>query len=376
MSAGTPRAGGAKRPSFGERVLAWFKRFGRKDLPWQHEPSPYRVWISEVMLQQTRVATVIPYYTAFMQRFPDVSDLAQAPVDEVLRLWSGLGYYARARHLHQAARLICERHGGQFPLQIEQAAALPGVGRSTAGAILALGAAQRHPILDGNVRRLLARHAAVPGWPGSAAASRVLWAHAEALTPHTRVADYTQAMMDLGALVCTRSRPACGECPVRIDCAAHGRGEVHRYPAPRPRRELPVRRVRMLLLCNEAGEVLLERRPPSGIWGGLWSLPECPEEAEPSTWCRERLGLELQHGIIWPVVRHTFSHFRLDITPMRGYVETVGGRVMDPSGSVWYNTSNPDTHGLPAPVIRMLARLHAEHKGDFDGSHRALRQAG
>lgn len=241
--------------NFAARLLRWYDRHGRKDLPWQRARTPYTVWVSEVMLQQTQVATVIPYFERFMARFPDVRTLADAPLDAVLAHWSGLGYYSRARNLHRAAQQIRDRHGGVFPEDMDAIAALPGIGRSTAGAILAQALGQRHAILDGNVKRVLTRHRAIAGWPGQSAVERRLWEIAEAETPHARVADYTQAIMDLGAMVCTRARPRCGACPVADDCAARAAGTVSRYPAPKPRKTLPVRQTRMLLVTNGEGEV-------------------------------------------------------------------------------------------------------------------------
>ncbi len=268
---------------FSAALLDWYDHHGRRDLPWQSEPTPYRVWVSEIMLQQTQVSTVIPYYRRFMQSFPDVAALAAAGQDQVLHHWSGLGYYARARHLHAAAQRVVQS-GGAFPDTLEAVMALPGVGRSTAGAILALACAQRHPILDGNVKRVLARFHAVDGWPGQATVQKRLWQLAEMYTPHARVAHYTQAIMDLGATLCTRGRPDCGQCPVRSGCAAHGSSRQADYPAPRPARILPVRTVTMLLLGNQASELLLERRPPTGIWGGLWSFPELAADTDIGGW--------------------------------------------------------------------------------------------
>lgn len=340
---------------FAERLLAWYDTHGRKDLPWQRDPTPYRVWVSEVMLQQTQVATVIPYFERFMARFPALPDLAAASVDEVLALWSGLGYYSRARNLHRAAGRIAAEHGGVFPATLEQVMALPGVGRSTAGAILALSRGQRHPILDGNVRRVLARYHAVDGWPGQAEVEQRLWQQAEEHTPAELVAHYTQAIMDLGATLCTRSRPRCGDCPQAVECAAHAAGDPARYPAPRPRKTLPERQVTLLLVTNERGEVLLERRPPSGVWGGLWTLPETEEESA-ALWCGRR-GLALREERAWPPLRHTFSHFHLDISPRHVRVADAGSAVMEPAGAVWYKPDLCDQLGLPAPIKRLLARL-------------------
>jgi A/G-specific adenine glycosylase len=260
---------------FGRRVLEWFDAHGRKQLPWQEDPTPYRVWVSEIMLQQTQVATVIPYYQRFMARFPDIGTLAAAEPDEVLRFWAGLGYYARARHLHQTARILCDRYDGELPLDIATLQELPGIGRSTAGAILALASGQRQA---DSGRQRQAPAGAVRGdrgWPGQSRVLATLWDLAERYTPAERVADYTQAMMDLGATVCTPRRPRCEMCPLAEGCAARQQGRVAELPASKPRRDLPVRTTRMLLLRTMDGEVLLERRPPAGIWGGLWSFPEC-----------------------------------------------------------------------------------------------------
>lgn len=263
---------------FAARVLEWYSACGRKALPWQANRTPYRVWVSEIMLQQTQVATVIPYYRRFVDAFPDVAALAGAGLDDVLRHWSGLGYYARARNLHRAARAVVEQHGGRFPERVEDAVALPGIGRSTAGAILSLACGQRHPILDGNVKRVLARYHAVEGWPGKSSVSSELWAHAECHTPHESVAEYNQAMMDLGATVCTRT-PDCDACPVRGDCRARNLGLQRRYPGRREKRAKPRRRTHMALALFD-GAVYLEKREASGIWGGLWSLPEFVSTAD------------------------------------------------------------------------------------------------
>ena len=344
--------------AFSARVLAWFDRHGRTDLPWQRQPTAYRVWVSEIMLQQTRVSVVVDYYQRFMTRFPSIAALADAPQDEVLHLWSGLGYYARARNLQRTAQLLRNVHDGEFPASFDQVAALPGIGRSTAGAILALSRGERHAILDGNVKRVLARYHAIDGWPGTTAVAKRLWSLAEGHTPETRVAAYSQAMMDLGATLCTRSRPRCSECPVASDCAALGSGRVAQLPAPKPRRAMPVRTTRMLLLCAADGAVLLQRRPPAGIWGGLWSFPQCPPEADPATWCRSELGLAVEIGDHWPTLRHTFSHFHLDITPVLARARTEDGAVMEAGQYVWYNGGHIDRLGLAAPVQRLLNTLH------------------
>lgn len=343
---------------FSALVLRWFDRHGRKDLPWQREPTPYRVWVSEIMLQQTRVSAVVDYYARFMARFPYLRALADAPLDDVLHQWSGLGYYARARNLHRTAQMLCADHDCSFPREFELIAALPGIGRSTAGAIMALSFGERYPILDGNVKRVLARYHEVDGWPGQSAVARRLWQYAETHTPAERVGDYTQAMMDLGATVCTRTRPRCAACPLVDGCAAHGSQRVEQLPAPKPRRELPVRRVRMLVLHDEAGRVLLQRRPPAGIWGGLWSLPECPEAQDVRTWSADALRLDIGPMQSWPPVRHTFTHFHLDIEPVVAPLSGAAPALMEGGGLVWYNSAQPDRLGLPAPISRLLQALH------------------
>lgn len=334
-----------------EVLLAWFDRHGRHDLPWQRPRTPYRVWISEIMLQQTQVQTVIPYFERFMERLPDVASLARAPLDEVLALWSGLGYYARARHLHRAAAVIVHEHGGRFPDTLEGWLALPGVGRSTAGAILAQAFDQRQPILDGNVRRVLARYHAVPGWPGEKAVEERLWQLAEAATPASRVADYTQAIMDLGATVCTRT-PRCEHCPLADGCRARAQDRVADYPGRRPRKTLPIRRTAMLILRDPQGRILLERRPPTGIWGGLWSLPECSLHTPVARHCRDRLGLEVTGLRAGATFRHTFSHYHLDIVPVRGTIPDHIALRDSPDRRLASQAALPG--GIPAPVRRLL----------------------
>jgi A/G-specific adenine glycosylase len=349
------------RPAdFSDRILAWYARCGRKDLPWQHEPTPYRVWISEIMLQQTQVATVIPFYNRFMGRFPTLHALAGASPDQVLHHWSGLGYYARARNLHAAAQLIVARHDGIFPETFEAVLALPGIGRSTAGAILALACGQRHPILDGNVKRVLARYHAIDGWPGQADVLKILWSLAEGCTPARQIAAYTQAMMDLGATVCTRGQPACGQCPLAEDCRARQAGRQTGYPAPRPKKALPVRTVTMLLLCNERGEILLEKRPPAGIWGGLWSFPELGAAShveDAGTIWQQATGISFRRIETWPVVRHGFSHFQLEITPLLARAGSDADLVMEGVDRVWYNTTQSTERGLAAPVKKLLQKF-------------------
>jgi len=340
--------------SFAARLLAWHAAHGRHDLPWQRDRSPYRVWVSEIMLQQTQVATVVSYFERFMQRFPDVQALAAAPLDEVLHAWSGLGYYARARNLQRAAQLLVERHGGEFPWTVEDVAELPGIGRSTAGAVLAQSRDLRCAILDGNVKRVLTRHRRIAGWPDAPTVLKQLWPIAEALTPAARAADYTQAIMDLGAMLCTRTKPRCDDCPVREDCLARMHGEQALYPTPRPKKTLPVRSTNFLLLKRPDGALLLERRPPSGLWGGLWGFPETATRDDVAAVCA-RYGLAA-HGN-WralPLYTHGFTHFRLDITPLAIDVVERGGVCMESPDLLWYNAAAPAAVGLARPVQDLL----------------------
>ncbi len=343
-------------PLNSDKLLAWFDRHGRHDLPWQQPRSHYRVWISEIMLQQTQVGTVIPYFIRFMDRFPDITSLADASQDEVLHLWTGLGYYARARNLHKAAQQIRDQHQGRFPRDYQAVLALPGIGRSTAGAILAQALDQRHAILDGNVKRVLSRYHAISGWPGTKTVEDQLWELAEAATPRQRLADYTQAIMDLGASVCGR-KPNCPECPLAETCRARIEGDPRAFPTPKPRKTLPVRETTMLLIRNEDGLLLLEQRPPAGIWGGLWSLPECPTDRDPAEFCQANLGLELNHTETGPRLRHTFSHFHLDISTLLARVSAAKPAIMEGRPQVWYNSRRPDARGLPAPVKALLEGL-------------------
>nr|VFK22855.1 MAG: A/G-specific DNA-adenine glycosylase [Candidatus Kentron sp. LFY] len=368
---------------FSDLVLKWRERGGRRDLPWQQEVTGYRVWVSEIMLQQTRVGTVTEYFQRFMVRFPRVRDLALAEPDEVLHLWSGLGYYARARNLHSAARIIHERHGGEFPSRFDAVLSLPGIGRSTAGAILALAFGQRHAILDGNVKRVLSRYHAIAGWPGGTMVARQLWALAERYTPHHRVAEYTQAMMDLGALVCTPTLPACPHCPLSRTCRAYAEGQQEDFPTKRTKKPLPVRATRFILVVRTHGtarppmrSVLLERRPATGVWGGLWSFPECALEEDFNAWCATELGGVPTNMTPLPPFRHTFTHFHLDIHPILLSYRSITGSVSrtatispfddrndgghaDGNPIIWYpldesSISSPPPLGFAAPVARLL----------------------
>ena len=349
--------------SFADRLLRWFDQHGRKDLPWQVD-DPYRVWLSEIMLQQTQVQTVIPYYERFVERFPEVVTLADAPVDDVLAHWSGLGYYARARNLHKAAQLVRDDHGGSFPQTLDELQALPGVGRSTAGAILSLAFGQRHPILDGNVKRVLARHRAIAGWPGKSAVANALWAAADECTPPHRVAAYTQAIMDLGATLCTRTKPACALCPVNGDCRALAAGDPTAYPGRKPKKDKPLRSTRMLLATS--GDALyLERRPASGIWGGLWSLPELDDDTPAGQWCERTIGEPADGEEQWGTLRHSFSHYDLDIQPVVLRLSVQPDAVRDRDDAVWYRLDDAPPGGLAAPVKKLIQALRESR----DGTH-------
>ncbi|MBK5964346.1 A/G-specific adenine glycosylase [Thiocystis minor] len=342
---------------FAAALLSWFDRHGRHDLPWQIAPTPYRVWVSEIMLQQTQVSVVTPYFERFMARFPSVMDLAGAPIDAVLAHWSGLGYYARARNLHRAAGLIRDHYRGIFPTDLAQVQALPGIGRSTAGAILSLAAHQAHPILDGNVKRVLARYFAIDGWPGRGEVLTALWACAERLTPLERVGDYNQGMMDLGATVCTRGKPACERCPVVTGCLACLQGRQREFPASRPRKPLPERDTLMLVAINPAGEILLERRPPTGLWGGLWSLPETAVGSDPADWCLTRFG-NVPLGVeMLPARHHTFSHFSLGIRVAAIRIDGSSQQIADHDDRRWLNRADLPAFGLPTPVKAILDAL-------------------
>ena len=342
--------------TFADRLLDWFDTHGRTDLPWQQDATPYRVWVSEIMLQQTQVATVIPYYERFMRRFPDVQLLADADRDDVLGHWSGLGYYARARNLHEAAIVVRDDYSCRFPLTFDDVIALPGIGRSTAGAILALSRGERHAILDGNVKRVLARYHAVSGWPGMTAVQNELWTHADTHTPDVRVADYTQAIMDLGATVCTRSKPACDRCPFSADCAAHLSGRESEFPGRKKRKEKPLRSTYMVL-AHFGGQVYLQRRPSAGIWGGLWSLPEVADREGLDGWCRSVLGSAPRDVLSWPTLRHSFSHFDLDIQPLEVRLAGASSKVADRQDERWYALHEPQSLGLAAPVRALIDQL-------------------
>jgi A/G-specific adenine glycosylase len=347
--------------SFATRLLRWYDAHGRHDLPWQKPRSPYRVWLSEVMLQQTQVATVIPYFLRFVEKFASIVELAAAPIDDVLASWSGLGYYSRARNLHKAATICVEQYHADLPKDFDQLADLPGIGRSTAGAILAQAHGLKFTILDGNVKRVLARFHGVRGWPGSTKTQGALWELAESHTPNSRVTDYTQAIMDLGATVCTRSKPRCAECPLSTDCIALRDGLTSTLPESKPRRTLPTRTTMMLILRDKSGRLLLERRPPVGVWAELWSLPEASdiEAAKLST-----ASVHARGDIVFrhlPTFTHTFSHYRLDITPLTVDIQTKS-RVSEKSNRRWVSRDEAKKLGLPAPVRKLIENLDKDRQ--------------
>jgi len=344
------------RDTVAAALIEWHGRQGRHDLPWQQDRTPYRVWVSEIMLQQTQVPTVIPYYKRFMDRFPDERALADAPIDDVLLLWSGLGYYARARNLHRAAVRIRDELGGRFPETFEDVASLPGIGRSTAGAILALSRGERFPILDGNVKRVLSRYFGVETGSSEREATDRLWHLSERCTPYEHVAVYTQAIMDLGATVCTRRKPLCTYCPLGEGCVARRTGRQSELPSPRAARARKTRKVFMLVAMRDDGSVLLERRPDTGIWGGLWCLPEFDTASAASVYAGHSLHAPQGEPRALTIVEHAFTHFDLRITPL--LTQCMGpASVMDTPPTVWYNAREPARIGLPAPIKTLLESL-------------------
>jgi A/G-specific adenine glycosylase len=341
--------------AFARAIIRWQRRHGRRDLPWQGTRDPYAIWLAEIMLQQTQVASVVPYYLRFRSRFPDIARLAAADEDEVLRLWSGLGYYSRARNLHRAAALIVARHGGRFPRRLADIEKLPGIGRSTAAAIAGFAFGARAAILDGNVKRVLARHFVIEGFPGAPLVERELWRLAESLVPARDNADYIQGLMDLGATLCTAHNPQCTRCPVRRTCGAYAANRTAELPAPRPRRRVPTRRTTMLVL-RHGGEVLLEKRPSVGVWGGLWSFPEVGRGDDPVAASARRYGCEVSRLTRLGGLRHGFTHFTLEITPLLATVRRLRPRAAQP-GVVWLPIEEALGAAVPVPVRKLLAAL-------------------
>jgi A/G-specific adenine glycosylase len=341
-------------PTIASRLLKWFDAAGRKHLPWQQDPTSYRVWISEIMLQQTQVATVIPFYERFMSRFPDVFALAAAPIDEVLHLWTGLGYYARARNLHRAAAIIVAEHRGHFPRTLEAMQSLPGIGRSTAGAILALSQSARHPILDGNVKRVLGRYFGLVGFPGDKKIEQQLWTLADSCTPSDRVANYTQAIMDLGAMICVRSRPLCMACPLSETCVARIDGLQSSLPSPRPKKARPHRTAYVVILMRNDGAIWLEQRPPSGIWGGLWTFPQFDGAEDAAAY-----AVPAAHPNAQPTPRqlptysHTFTHFDLTLHPLL-IEDAIPRNAIADERHVWYDPRAPLKIGLAKPAVDLM----------------------
>lgn len=343
---------------FSERLFTWFDLYGRHDLPWQRDQTPYRVWVSEIMLQQTQVATVISYFERFTKSFPDVEALANADLDNVLHHWTGLGYYARARNCHKAARIIVEKYKGHFPSSLDAMMALPGIGRSTAGAILSLACEQRHPILDGNVKRVLSRYHGVEGWPGKKKIEQELWFYAELHTPNESVRNYTQAIMDLGATLCTRRNPVCDICPLSKDCFARKVERQHDFPGSKPKKIIPDRETAFAIIENGKGEVLLEQRPPSGIWGGLWCFPEFSSDEPIAAAIKKQYGFNIKQQTEYKSFKHTFSHFHLMIKPVHIVLEGQVNMVNEAGLSRWLNPAKQSNLGYPAPVVSMLEDLN------------------
>ena len=346
---------------FSSNLLEWFKTSGRHDLPWQKKINPYRVWVSEIMLQQTQVKTVVPYFERFIKTFPTIDSLSSASIDRVLHLWTGLGYYARARNLHKTSIIITTQLGGQFPDTVDELVSLPGIGRSTAGAILALSMNKRASILDGNVKRVLTRFFLVQGWPEQTKIKNQLWEIADKNTPVRNFSQYTQAIMDLGATVCKRSSPECLCCPLNTECKACITDQIEHYPGKKPKRLIPTKKVFMYIVENELGEILLEQRPSEGIWGALYSFPE----KLPTKMVSESLESSKELGSIpahpvensLSVIRHTFSHFHLKIQPKLVKVSKNEFKPNDSKHRVWYSLKNPAALGLAAPVKKLLAEL-------------------
>jgi len=348
-----------KAKNFQQTVLAWYQRHGRKDLPWQKKITPYRVWISEIMLQQTQVNTVIPYFEKFIKYYPDVNSLAAAHEDEVLHLWTGLGYYARARNLHKTAKMIVEKRQGKFPEDIALLQSLPGIGRSTAGAIASLSMKKHAPILDGNVKRVLSRVHMLKAYENQ----DKLWLLAEKYTPQKNTAAYTQAMMDLGAMICVRNQPKCEMCPLSKYCKAYSQGQQNDFPGKRPAKKLPVKKIILLLLQNSEGKILLEKRPSTGIWGGLWSLPEFHDEKNLIKDFHQKYGIRPKKLKSLAPFRHTFTHFHLDIFPITAIADTDKTSL---SGQFWYDPQKPAALGLSAPVKKLLSRLDVNPLNRFN----------
>jgi A/G-specific adenine glycosylase len=340
---------------FATKIIHWQKQFGRHDLPWQNTQDPYAIWVSEIMLQQTQVSAVIGYYQRFMSRFPNIASLANAEQEEVMQYWSGLGYYSRARNLHHAAQTIMDEHAGVFPQDFDAMQSLSGIGRSTAAAIAAFAFKQIHTILDGNVKRILARHFVIEGWPSSPKVEKAMWQLADTLLPKSDMVAYTQGLMDLGATLCTRSQPKCTSCPLIASCGAYAQGLTKSLPTPKPRKTIPQRHTTMLIL-QSGNEVLLEKRPPSGIWGGLWSLPEIDKLDIASEVALSRFGLVTEADEPLDLVQHSFTHFKLEILPQP--LQVISKPHQLGSGAlVWLALEDAIGAALPSPVRNILLKM-------------------
>lgn len=346
-------------------ILDWYQQQGRKDLPWQQDINPYRVWVSEIMLQQTQVKTVIPYFERFMQSFPTITALASADQEAVLQHWSGLGYYARGRNLHKAAQLIQQQYHGIFPTQFDQIVALPGIGRSTAGAILSISMQQPHPILDGNVKRVLCRYFAIEGWPNQPSINQHLWQLATELTPAQQVHHYTQAMMDLGATVCTRTGPSCQQCPLQPSCLAQQRQMQQQLPTPRPKKQLPTKQRIFVLLENQQGHWLLEQRASQGIWGGLWSLPEFEDPTAYEQWLQQTLTDSDYSINERALIKHSFTHYHLLLAPKHVKVRSQHPSAPSRHTQQWLQPTHAIEIGLPAPIKQLLQEINDEQNGSM-----------
>jgi len=337
------------------------KIHGRHDLPWQNTVDPYAIWVSEIMLQQTQVAAVIGYYSKFMQRFPNIASLANATQDEVLQHWSGLGYYSRARNLHNAAVTIMDEHKGQFPQDFEMIQTLSGIGRSTAAAIASFAFNQVQTILDGNVKRVLARHFLVEGWPSSPKVEKELWLLAEKLLPEQGMVAYTQGLMDLGATLCTRSKPKCSNCPLNGSCKALQAQRVHELPTPKPRKSIPEKHTTMLIL-RRGDEILLEKRPSTGIWGGLWSFPEAENSQDAEAIALKKFGVTAENDITLPNLTHVFTHFKLHICPQTLQVVKLNPQV-NQAAHMWLNIEDAIGAAIPTPIRKILLSMQKTSLG-------------
>lgn len=342
--------------TFSDYVLSWFDQYGRKHLPWQKNRTAYRVWVSEIMLQQTQVATVIPYYERFMESFPTVFDLAEATQDQVLQHWAGLGYYARGRNLHKCAQAVVDVHQGTFPNTVDELIELAGIGRSTAGAIISLSSGTRATILDGNVKRVLARYHGVEGWTGKTAVANILWDYAEQHTPEQRCDDFNQAMMDLGATLCTRSKPDCQHCPLQNECFAFKHQQQVEFPHKKPKKIIPVKSTQWLVMRNHQQAFYLEQRPQQGIWGGLWSFPEVDTDISGEAHCEAYYGTvdQCRSG---DGFRHTFSHYHLDIQPTLVTIKKINATIRSDNNTGWFSQEELEHIGLAAPVKKLLALM-------------------